>query len=47
MHNQNLSIRRQKIALRQNTKLKEELREWQDVMFEAEVPELMISFIGI
>ena len=40
-------MRRQNIALRQNNKLKQELKEWQDVMFEANVPELMISLIGI
>ena len=30
-----------------NDRLTEQLKEWQDVMFEAEVPELMLSFINV
>lgn len=40
-----LSLRKQKIALRQNNRLKQELKEWQDVMFDSGVPQLLISFI--
>lgn len=39
-----LQMKKQK---KHNDRLKEQLKEWQDVMFEAEVPELMLTFIDV
>lgn len=30
-----------------NDRLKHQLKEWQDIMFEAEVPALMLTFINV
>ena len=39
------SAKRIKDKQRKNEQLYKELKEWQDVMFEAKVPELMLDFI--
>ena len=41
----NASAKKIKEKQRKNESLYKELKEWQDVMFEAKVPELMLDFI--
>jgi len=43
----NLSVLQKKRLANKNLKLKQELREWQDVMFAAQVPDHMIAFINV